>query len=327
LREAIAKMENKLYNLDSIPDDIRIWNGVSGCLDALFFAMIDPKRKRKYIMVPKPGYFLYYSLIKAFGGGVIPFNNVEEDKWYPDVDDFRKKIKDDRVGYAILNYPNNPTGSVTPRSIMTELVDIVGEYGKVIISDEIYRNIKWVRNGYDSVSELGRGISKVILGGLAKEDCGPGLKLGWMIKIDSNNELTEVWEGCDNWLRAHLGANTLVQKAYAAVLQDPQCIKDHVEKMNRELEPRAKLVYELGNEIGLSLNMPEGAFYWFPRYNLKKKVPPEQFCRKLLYKEHICVAPGEKFGGESNFRVTLLRPKDILKKDLLKIGNFISEYN
>jgi len=320
-------MENKLYNLDSIPDDIRIWNGVSGCLDALFFAMIDPKRKRKYIMVPKPGYFLYYSLIKAFGGGVIPFNNVEEDKWYPDVDDFRKKIKDDRVGYAILNYPNNPTGSVTPRSIMTELVDIVGEYGKVIISDEIYRNIKWVRNGYDSVSELGRGISKVILGGLAKEDCGPGLKLGWMIKIDSNNELTEVWEGCDNWLRAHLGANTLVQKAYAAVLQDPQCIKDHVEKMNRELEPRAKLVYELGNEIGLSLNMPEGAFYWFPRYNLKKKVPPEQFCRKLLYKEHICVAPGEKFGGESNFRVTLLRPKDILKKDLLKIGNFISEYN
>ena len=59
---------------------------------------------------------------------------------YKRQDDIRKKITSRTKALVIIN-PNNPTGSLYPREVLQELVDIAREHDLIIFSDEIYDRI------------------------------------------------------------------------------------------------------------------------------------------------------------------------------------------
>ena len=65
------------------------------------------------------------------------------------MDDIRKKITSRTKALVIIN-PNNPTGSLYPREVLQELVDIAREHDLIIFSDEIYDRI--VMDGLEHIS-------------------------------------------------------------------------------------------------------------------------------------------------------------------------------
>ena len=63
------------------------------------------------ILLLMPDYPLRTASIKLAGGKPVHYRCDEQQNWYPDIADIRRKITPNTTGIVIIN-PNNPTGSL-----------------------------------------------------------------------------------------------------------------------------------------------------------------------------------------------------------------------
>jgi len=77
-------------------------------------------------------------------------------------------------------------------------------------------------------------------------------------------------------------------------------------------------------KMGLDCFEPLGAFYIFPSIE-KTGLTSEDFCQRLLEKEHVACVPGTAFGesGEGHIRCSYATALDKLTLALEKIQKFI----
>jgi aspartate/methionine/tyrosine aminotransferase len=134
LRQAIMEKEKQKNGLDVSIDDCLITNGVTEAIQMVTAAVVDEGDE---VLVPGPGYPTYTEFTKFFGGKAVSYHTDETDGWQPDIEDLRKKITSRTKCMVIIN-PNNPTGSLYSRKVLSQMVDLAGEHDLFIISDEIY---------------------------------------------------------------------------------------------------------------------------------------------------------------------------------------------
>ena len=118
--------------------------------------------------------------------------------------------------------------------------------------------------------------------------------------------------------------NTFVQYAGIRALADPQ---DCVSEMCARFQARRDMVYSGINQIdGLSCIKPKGAFYAF--VNIKETgLSSEDFARRLIEEQQVCVVPGNGFGeagegfvrlsyatSEANITEAMRRMKEVLAR-------------
>jgi alanine-synthesizing transaminase len=96
----------------------------------------------------------------------------------------------------------------------------------------------------------------------------------------------------------------------------------------QKLTKRRDLTYEMLNSIeGISCVKPEGAFYAFPKLNMKQ--PDAHFVSELIKETGVVVVPGSGFGqvpGTKHFRVVFLPNEQILEKAYKQISDFYQKY-
>ena len=137
----------QLKNIPNVSiDDIYTGNGVSELINLSLSALLDNGDE---VLVPSPDYPLWTACVTLAGGTPLHYVCDEQAEWYPDMDDIRKKITSRTKALVIIN-PNNPTGSLYPREVLQELVDIAREHDLIIFSDEIYDRI--VMDGLEHIS-------------------------------------------------------------------------------------------------------------------------------------------------------------------------------
>jgi len=72
------------------------------------------------------------------------------------------------------------------------------------------------------------------------------------------------------------------------------------------------------------------AFYLFPKLDKEKFgiVSDQQFALDLLHAKNLLIIPSSGFGwkGNDHFRIVMLPEKEILKKAMEDLGDFLSEY-
>ncbi len=293
-------------------EDIFITSGMSEGIDFLYQAMLDPGHN---ILLPSPTYPLYITKTRLSYGGEAFYGCVNE----PDTDDLRRKVNDRTVGIVMIN-PNNPTGAVYPRSKVQEVVDIAGEYGLPIISDNAYDML--VFDGeYPDIRKMHKDVPLIVGNSLSKNFIYPGARVGW---------LAFHGEGFDNLKDAvmrlcnqRLSVNWEMQKGALAALNGP---KGHIEDFKSALRKRRDLVEKRIRGIpGLELAKPRGAFYAFPRVEGPWKNDWE-FCRALL-KEGVVTVPGSGFSSELGakyFRLVFLPTPEVLEEALSRVEGLMS---
>ena len=86
-----------------------------------------------------PHFFPLQRAIEAAGCELLlnPLKIVD-DRYELDLDDFEKKIKEQKPSMFILVNPHNPTGRVFTRNELERMVDICFENGVLILSDEVH---------------------------------------------------------------------------------------------------------------------------------------------------------------------------------------------
>jgi len=324
LRAAIAEKERKFNGVDISPDHVIVTAGVSEAINFVSAAFIDPGDEA---LIPGPSYAPYVNFIQAYNGRVVYYRTVEENGWQPDLDDLRSKITDKTRFILIIN-PNNPTGAIYSENTVRKILDIAAEHNLIVVSDEIYDRITYGEAEFKSTAAIARDVPVIGLNGFSKVYLMTGWRLGYIYVRDPTGKYADAIIGHLNKLaRARLSACTPVMRAGIAALRGPQ---EHVHDMVARLRERRDYCCRRIEEIpGMSVVKPKGAFYLFPKIDIKGKFDSDrEFALKLLDEEKVLVVHGSGFGfgGENHFRSIFLPPISVLEEAFNRIERFCRKY-
>jgi len=323
LRQAIAEKEKRVNDVNVPGENVLITSGVSEGIRMLISALIE---KGDEILVPGPAYSPYISYSKAYDGTPITYETVEEENWQPNIDDLRRKISE-KTRAIVINNPNNPTGALYRRKMVKQILNVAGEHDLLILSDEIYDQIRYVED-YVSTAHLAKDLPVVGLNGFSKVYLMTGWRLGYMYFYEPNGELQELKEAIEKEQRIRICASTPAQMAGIAALRGPQ---DHVKELVEKLRLRRDYAWKRLNEIeGVSCAKPEGAFYVFPKIHgvgSKWKTDME-FAVELLKETGVLLVHGSGFDpvyGAGHVRGVFLPPVATLEQAFNEVERFIKK--
>jgi len=325
LRETVCEKEKKVNSVEISPENVIITNGISEAIQMIMAAIVD---KGDEILVPGPTYPPYISYVKFFGGKPVSYRTVEENGWQPDVSDIRSKVTDATRGIVVIN-PNNPCGALYDEKIVREMVNLAGEYGLLLISDEIYDRIVYEKK-FVSTSHLAEDVPVLGLNGFSKAYLMTGWRLGYMYFYDPEGKLRELRDNVVKEARIRLCCNTPVQRAGIEALRGPQ---DHIKEMVEKLRERRDYSLKRLNELdGISCAKPEGAFYVFPKvHEIGSRWKNDfQFVRDVLENTGILLVHGSGFDvtyGSGHFRGVFLPSIEVLKTAFDRLERFMSMHN
>ena len=323
LREAIAKKEKRVNDVSVTAENVLITSGVSEGIRMVIAALIE---KGDEILVPGPAYPPYISYSKSYDGTPITYETVEEENWQPNIDNLRSKISEKTRALVIIN-PNNPSGALYKRKIVKQMLDVAGEHDLLVLSDEIYDQIRYAED-YASTASIARDLPVVGLNGFSKVYLMTGWRLGYVYFHEPNSELRELKKAVEKEERIRICANTPAQVAGVAALRGPQ---DHIKKMIEKLIARRDYIWKRLNEIeGISCAKPEGAFYVFPKiHDVGSKWKSDmEFAVELLKETGILLVHGSGFDpvyGAGHFRGVFLPPIETLQEALDELERFMKK--
>lgn len=323
LRQAISEKEQRVNDVGISAENVIVTAGISEGIQMVMAALLDAGDE---ILLPGPTYPPYISYAKFFGGKPVTYETVESEGWQPNIDDLRSKISLRTRGIVIIN-PNNPCGALYNEKVVKQIIDVAGEHGVPVVSDEIYDRIVY-KEKFVSTASLAKDVPVIGFNGFSKVYLMTGWRLGYMYFCDSENRLEEMRQCITKEARIRLCTNTPVQKAGVAALNGPQ---GHVKEMVEKLRERRDYAWKRLNEIeGISCTKPEAAFYVFPRIEgvgLKWKTDRD-FALELLRETGVLFVHGSGFDpvyGAGHVRGVFLPPVETLNQALNEVEGFMKK--
>lgn len=307
-------------------EDIFIGNGASEVIVMAMQALLDSDDE---ILIPSPDYPLWTAAVNLAGGRAVHYICDEQANWFPDIEDIKKKVTSNTKGIVLIN-PNNPTGAVYPKELLLQIIEVARVNNLIVFSDEIYDKILYDGTEHVATASLADDLLFVTFNGLSKAYRIAGFRVGWMIVSGNKGIANDYVEGLTMLASMRLCSNVPGQSIIQTALGGYQSIFDLTSEGGRLKEQR-DICYKLINEIeGLSCVKPYGAFYLFPKIDMKKfnVTSDERFVLDLLKSEKILMVHGTGFNWKTqdHFRVVFLPRADELKDAMGKIKRFLTTY-
>lgn len=314
LRARISQYLNKLYGLEYDPaTEILITVGVSEGVDLAFRSILNPGDG---ILYGAPSYVSYDPLIRMCDGIPQPIETTFEENFLFDPKNLSKTITPESKA-LFLNYPSNPTGASFDAKRLEEIRRFVIDRDLLVISDEIYGELSYnfEHLPFSALEEMKE--RTLMLGGFSKSFAMTGWRIGyaagphWWIKA-----MLKIHQ------YAMLCAPTPSQFAAEAALKYAE--KDALMMKESYMERRQFIVSEF-NRIGLETNMPDGAFYIFPKI-ASTGLSSLEFATKLLKEQSVAVVPGSAFGktGEGFVRCSYATSFENIRKSVEGIEKLLA---
>lgn len=306
-------------------DDIYIGNGVSELILMSLQALLNDGDE---ILVPSPDYPLWTSAIHLSGGKAVHYICDEESDWYPDLEDIEKKITPKTKGIVIIN-PNNPTGAVYSSDLLQKFVALAERHKLIVFSDEIYDKILYDDVAHFSTASFSDDTLFLTFGGLSKNYRAAGFRAGWLIVSGNKTHAQGYIDGLNVLASMRLCSNVLAQLGIQTALGGYQSINELV-LPNGRLRKQRDYCYEKLNSIeGITCTKPRGAFYMFPKIDVKKfKVQDDQeFILNLLKQQKVLLVHGTGFNWKQpdHFRLVFLPNLEELEGALNKVELYLNE--
>lgn len=325
-RKAIMQYA-QIKNIPNVTmDDIYTGNGVSELINLSMSALLDDGDE---VLVPSPDYPLWTACVTLAGGKAVHYICDEQSEWNPDIEDMRKKVTPRTKAIVIIN-PNNPTGALYPKEILSQIVQIARENQLMIFSDEIYDRLVMDDEEHISIASLAPDLFCVTYSGLSKSHMIAGFRIGWMILSGNKNVARDYIEGINMLSNMRLCSNVPAQSIVQTALWGYQSVKNYIVPGGRIYEQR-EYVYKALNDIpGITAVKPKAAFYIFPKIDTKKFniTDDEKFALDLLRDKKLLLINGKGFnwGEPDHFRVVYLPRIEVLEDAMGKLGDFLSYY-
>ena len=307
-------------------DDIYLGNGASELIVMSMNALLNNGDE---VLVPAPDYPLWTAAVSLSGGKPVHYVCDEQQEWYPDIEDMRRKITSNTRAIVVIN-PNNPTGALYPVSLLLEIIELARQHQLIIYADEIYDKVLYDGAEHVSIASLADDVLFVTFNGLSKNYRACGYRAGWMVVSGEKSHAKDYIEGLNMLASMRLCANAPGQFAIQTALGGYQSIQDLVGPGGRLLKQR-DLAHKLLTDIpGVTCVKPKAALYMFPR--LDPKIYPiaddQQFAYELLAETKVLIVQGSGFNwiAPDHFRVVFLPNSDDMTEAFGRMAKFMESY-
>jgi len=294
VRQAVAEYLGNEHGVKLTPDLIIMTVGAAGALNAITGALVNPGEE---ILTPSP-YFLGYDHY-AFMAGAVLKTAPTDPRFHLDTAAIEAAItKDTRV--MLINSPNNPTGAVYSATELAELGEVLQrasqKFGRRIylVSDEPYRKI--IYDG--SVPSVFQAYPHtIVVSSYSKELSLAGERIGYLAVHPDAEDAGLVTS-------AAIVINTMLCVNAPSMLQLAVARLQGI-SVDVSIYKRRRDIFCQGlADAGYEFNIPEGAFYLFP----KSPIPDDVKFLNVLKDELILAAPGAAFGAPGYFRLSYAVP-------------------
>ena len=316
LREEIADYINRKLSVKYEPEnEVLVSVGGSEAIDVAVRAAVSAGDE---VIIPQPSYVCYEPITRLAGGVPVIIETKAENGFKITEAELRAAITP-KTKALILPYPCNPTGAVMERVDLEAIAAVLRGTDILVISDEIYSELTFTKAGHTSITQMeGMRERTVLVSGFSKTFSMTGWRLGYACgPKEIISQMTKIHQF------AIMCAPTTSQ--YAAVEALRSC-EEAVEKMKAEYDRRRRLMVAGFNRMGLTCREPLGAFYTFPSIK-STGVSSDEFCERLLEKEHVAVVPGTAFGkgGEGFIRASYCYSAEHIIEALARTERFLRE--
>lgn len=323
LRQAISEKLKNENGLDYNTSEIIVGTGGKQGVCNAVLALVNPGDE---VVIPAPYWVSYPQMVKLAGGIPVVVSTEIENNFKMTPDQLEAAITP-KTKMLILCSPSNPTGSVYSKDELQELAEVIRRHENVfVLSDEIYEHITYVGHTHSMAEFTGMKDRVIIANGASKAYAMTGWRLGWVAApewiVKGMNKLQGQYTSgtCDVSQMAALAAYTSPQEAREA--------------MRQAFERRRDLIVELGREInGLEVNVPEGAFYLFPKcFSFFGKSDgthtisnSTDLALYLLEEGHVATVAGDAFGAPGYFRMSYATSEDNIREALRRIKEALAK--
>ena len=313
LRKAISLKFKRDNNLDYTPDEIVVSTGAKQSIANVVMALINPGDE---VLLPAPYWVSYAAIAELAEGKCVEIPSTIDTNFKVTAAQLEAHITP-KTKLIIFSSPCNPTGSVYSKAELEGIAAVLKKHPNVfVLCDEIYEYINFTGERHYSLAEFGDIKNQVItVNGFSKGFAMTGWRLGYIG--------APAWfaKACDKMQgQITSGTCSVAQKAgEAALLSD----LTPTYKMVEQFKKRRDLVYGLLKEIpGLKVNLPDGAFYFFPdvsayfgkSFNGSAINTPEDVSLYLLNEAKVAMVSGESFGDKNCIRLSYATSEEKLRE-------------
>jgi len=310
LREKIADLYLRWYNVQVEPERIIVTPGSSGAFILTFTGLFDVGDT---VGVGSPGYPSYRQILKALSLNTRTIKTFNNNKFQPVAAD----IINNSLDGLLVASPANPTGSMLNKYDLAKLIDACKMKQTVFISDEIYHGIEYESK---AVSALEVSDDCIVINSFSKYFSMTGWRLGWIVV--PKNHIRQFERLAQNMF---ICAPHISQIAALGAL-------DASYELNLNLKTyeanRTMLIEELP-KLGLkNFAPPDGAFYFYIDVS-EYTNDSVNFAKSVLDEVHVAITPGIDFDPErglKTIRLSYACSTSDLKEGLKRLQKFMSKY-
>ena len=323
LRKAIVEKLKRENGLDYSMSEILVSNGAKQAVCNAVMALVNEGDE---VIIPAP-YWVSYPQMALLAGGTpvhIPAGFEQDFKITPEQ---LEAAITPKTRMLILCSPSNPTGSVYSKEELKGLADVLVKHPEVyVLADEIYEHINYVGK-HESIAQFpGMKEQTIIINGVSKAYAMTGWRIGYMAGPEW------IVKGCNKLQGQYTsGPCSVSQKAAEAAYTMSQ---DCVEEMRSAFERRRNLIVELAKQIpGLEVNVPQGAFYLFPKCTSfygkscgdRTINNSTDLAMYLLEEGHVATVGGDAFGDPECFRMSYATSDDNIREAMRRIRECLAK--
>jgi len=322
LREAISSKLERENGLDYTAAEILVSNGAKQSVCNAVMALVNPGDE---VIVPAPYWVSYPQMVKLAGGTPVIVEANFSQNFKMTAEQLEAAITP-KTRLIILCSPSNPTGSVYSKAELKGLAEVIMRHDDLfILADEIYEHINYVGK-HESIAQFdGMKERTILVNGVSKAYAMTGWRIGYIAAPEW------IVKGCNKLQGQYTsGPCSVSQKAAELAYNTNQ---DCVEEMRKAFERRRDLIVRLAKDIeGLEVNVPEGAFYLFPKCSSffgksdgeTTILNSTDFAMFLLDKAHVATVGGDAFGDGECFRMSYATSDENIVEAMKRIKEALS---
>jgi len=315
LKEAAARYLERVCGVSGINPETEVIHsiGSKAALSILPAALINPG---DYVLMTIPGYPVFGTHAKYYGGLVHNLPLTEENQFLPALDSVPKDVLG-KSKALVLNYPNNPTGASATAEFFEKAVAFARRNNLVIIHDAAYAALVFEGKPLSFLATPGAREVGIELHSASKSLNMTGWRCGF---VAGNEKLIKAYGDIKD--NTDSGQFLAIQHAAAHGFDHPEI----TEKIAAKYSRRMSALVEVLAEAGFKARKPKGSFFLYvkaPRAVLKQDgkevefTTAEDVSQWLITEKFISTVPWDDAGAYLRFSVTFMAKNEAEEAKIL----------
>ncbi|MCO6432156.1 MAG: pyridoxal phosphate-dependent aminotransferase [Deltaproteobacteria bacterium] len=327
LREAIAAKLRDENGLEADASTVIVTNGGKQAIYSFFDVVLEPGDE---VVIPSPYWVSYPVMAEMCGGRSVIVKPRAGAGLKITPEDLRASLSP-RSKCFVINSPSNPTGVAYTASELKEFAAVLKDFPNcLIISDEVYEKLIFTDVEFVSFAKAAPELANrtVTVNAFSKTYSMTGWRVGY---ASGPKEIIGAMGRHQSQTTSNICS--IAQYAALAALQGPQ---DFIREMLSNFTRRFEIGYKVLESVrGVELlARPDGAFYLFigiaPFLNGagKGKIKGSaEFANFLLEQSGVAVVPGEAFGDDHAFRVSVSSSDDNVRAGFERLEEVMAQFS